>query len=348
MNKYFRENQVRAWSLLTYAEGGQQKYGGNDGYFDKVSQTYDYHKKVINYDQLHQGDIVLIRNNDQLFGISKINKISIHQDIRQQKRCPKCNRTKIDPRKKTKYIYRCFKCKYEFNEPIITSLQGELFTAYYGDYFIPTKDAVNIEDLKKASLDNMRQLSIRPIDFQKIEATLLKNVPGVAILLNKNVSSNHLKSYECEDIKNNDNSNISEYIPIEDDERQILYRQIKERQGQPEFRKALISRYGSQCMISGYKLLEVVEAAHISSYRGLKDNHPENGLLLRTDLHTLFDLDLLGIEPEFLQVKLHQKVLDTGYKCLEGRKLICSKFKPSKEALKSRWSLFLKRLQSDD
>ena len=31
-------------------------------------------------------------------------------------------------------------------------------------------------------------------------------------------------------------------------------------------------------------------------YRGTKDNHPDNGLLLRADIHTLFDLDMIGID----------------------------------------------------
>jgi putative restriction endonuclease len=37
-------------------------------------------------------------------------------------------------------------------------------------------------------------------------------------------------------------------------------------------------------------------------YRGMKDNDPSNGLLLRTDIHTLYDLNLLGIEPDSLKV----------------------------------------------
>ncbi len=46
-------------------------------------------------------------------------------------------------------------------------------------------------------------------------------------------------------------------------------------------------------------------AAHIKAYRGEQDNHPDNGLLLRSDIHTLFDVDLHGIEPEHLQVENH-------------------------------------------
>ncbi|WP_100900809.1 HNH endonuclease signature motif containing protein [Nostoc flagelliforme] len=68
---------------------------------------------------------------------------------------------------------------------------------------------------------------------------------------------------------------------------------------------------------------------------------PDNGLLLRADFHTLFDLNLLGINPESLEVKFHPKVMETGYQKLEGRKLKCSKYKPSQSALESRWKQFL-------
>ena len=54
----------------------------------------------------------------------------------------------------------------------------------------------------------------------------------------------------------------------------------------------------------------MLEAAHISPYRGEDDNHVENGLLLRSDIHTLFDLDLLGIDPERLRVVLHQDLVE--------------------------------------
>lgn len=152
--------------------------------------------------------------------------------------------------------------------------------------------------------------------------------------------------------KKNDNVfediDIARYSLTEADRRPMVMRQIRERRGQSQFRQALCLRYGDQCMITGCKLLDVVEAAHISPYRGSEDNHPANGLLLRTDLHTLFDLDLLGIEPESLQIKLHSKVLSTTYKNLDGKQLKCSKVKPSQEALISRWSQFLKGLKSDN
>ncbi len=158
----------------------------------------------------------------------------------------------------------------------------------------------------------------------------------------------YLKADDAEmEWKNNEVANELTYFPTTDDNRQIAMRQLKIRRGQHAFRQALRKRYGDQCMITKCQLLDIIEAAHLSPYRGDADNNPENGLLLRADLHTLFDLDLLGIHPESLQVQFHPKVLAAGYHDWKDNKLCCSTLKPSEAALKSRWKLFLRRLQSE-
>lgn len=130
------------------------------------------------------------------------------------------------------------------------------------------------------------------------------------------------------------------YVLLEDDRRLLVERQIRERRGQGVFRNSLRNRYGDRCLITCCKVLAVLEAAHISPYRGEKDNHPENGLLLRTDIHTLFDLDLLGIEPTTLRVELHPEVAKE-YGELAGRSLACAEEnRPSLEALRLRYEQF--------
>lgn len=137
------------------------------------------------------------------------------------------------------------------------------------------------------------------------------------------------------------------YFPIAGDSRQVVMQQIRVRRGQRTFRQTLRSRYGNQCMITGCQLLDIIEAAHISPYRGEADNHPENGLLLRADLHTLFDLDLLGIHPESLQVQFHPAAKAAGYHEWEGETILCSNVRPSQTALESRWQRFLMRLRDE-
>src|ERR1700722_13605652 len=73
------------------------------------------------------------------------------------------------------------------------------------------------------------------------------------------------------------------------DARERIRRTIVQRRGQAKFRNALLEAYGSRCAISGCGALEVLEAAHICPYQGSATNHVTNGLLLRADIHTLFD-----------------------------------------------------------
>jgi hypothetical protein len=67
-----------------------------------------------------------------------------------------------------------------------------------------------------------------------------------------------------------------------------------------------------------------------------------NGLLLRADLHTLFDLGLLALNTQ-LRVELAPSLLSSEYKKLEGKKLRQSlrpSEAPSKDALEQRYRDF--------
>jgi putative restriction endonuclease len=115
-------------------------------------------------------------------------------------------------------------------------------------------------------------------------------------------------------------------LPFEDFEpinvADLRKRQIAEivrRKGQAKFRSALIAAYGGKCAITGCDALEALEAAHISPYKGDQSDHPQNGLLLRGDLHSLFDLGLLAIDPETLTVVLAPKLANTSYASLAGQ-----------------------------
>ena len=92
----------------------------------------------------------------------------------------------------------------------------------------------------------------------------------------------------------------------------------------------------------------MLEVAHIRPYRGENDNNPQNGLLLHADIHTLFDLNLIGIEPVELRVELHPTLArDDHYGTLAGKKLRCKpQRRPSPEQLELRYDQFKNRLQS--
>jgi len=123
------------------------------------------------------------------------------------------------------------------------------------------------------------------------------------------------------------------------DARERISRTIAQRRGQKSFRDALIAAYGGRCAITGCNVLDVLEAAHIYPYRGPKTNKVTNGLLLRADLHTLFDCGLIDINPVTLKVMLVPELHSSEYGALHGRTLRTPKSQsqaPSREALQSR------------
>jgi putative restriction endonuclease len=50
--------------------------------------------------------------------------------------------------------------------------------------------------------------------------------------------------------------------------------------------------------VTGERSIPVLDAAHIQPYRGPASNHVQNGLLLRADLHRLYDAGYLTVTPD--------------------------------------------------
>ena len=69
----------------------------------------------------------------------------------------------------------------------------------------------------------------------------------------------------------------------------------KQRLGQGAFRIVVTDLYQRRCAVSGEKTLPVLEAAHIKPYAMNGENVAANGILLRSDIHTLFDAGYVTI-----------------------------------------------------
>jgi putative restriction endonuclease len=75
------------------------------------------------------------------------------------------------------------------------------------------------------------------------------------------------------------------------------------RLGQGSFRVLVTDIYDRRCAITGERTLPVLDAAHIKPFRLDGPHDPRNGLLLRSDLHTLFDRGYVTVTPDLrLQV----------------------------------------------
>jgi putative restriction endonuclease len=72
----------------------------------------------------------------------------------------------------------------------------------------------------------------------------------------------------------------------------------KVRVGQFAFKALVQEAYGRRCAVTGDKIVPVLQAAHIRPVSQDGENRVDNGLLLRSDVHTLFDRGYLGVHPE--------------------------------------------------
>lgn len=130
------------------------------------------------------------------------------------------------------------------------------------------------------------------------------------------------------------------------DARERELRSIALRKGQPAFRQALLGAYKGLCAITGCDAQEALEAAHILPYDGPSTNHVQNGLLLRADMHTLFDLGEIQIDPDRLIVQISSRLMTTVYREFHGQKLrvpSSREHQPSVEAFRRRAASEAKR-----
>jgi len=326
-------NSTAGWVLLTF--GNERAYAGNSGYADDLKRVYRYDSFVPNHRQLGEGDIVLLRDKNSLQGMARISRIQQEQGTKERRRCQVCRTTEMTPRVNT----GDFRCRngHTFQSPRVSFDPCTHYEAYFGTSFVAVPGALSISELRAACPAYNKQLAMQRIDLSMVASQLASGNPAAAVLLEGGYAE---MNEGVPDLQ----TSTGGYILGRRDTREEVMRTIRARRGQQRFRENLRRRYGDACMISGCGLMDVVEAAHILPFRGTDDNHPENGLLLRADLHTLFDLDLLGIEPDQLRVHLHPHVAATGYRQFGGARLHHpSSVRPSRDALKSRWELFRTR-----
>lgn len=75
-------------------------------------------------------------------------------------------------------------------------------------------------------------------------------------------------------------------------------RLVTQRLGQQAFQAMVLAAYGRRCAITGERIRPVLQAAHIRPVSQDGQNRVDNGLLLRSDVHTLFDRGYLGVDPD--------------------------------------------------
>ncbi|WP_434716931.1 HNH endonuclease [Paraburkholderia sp. A2RO-4L] len=130
----------------------------------------------------------------------------------------------------------------------------------------------------------------------------------------------------------------------DEEEKQLVA--IRARRGQADFRVRLLCAYGTTCAISGSTVEPLLEAAHIVPHALETNFATTNGLLLRADIHTLFDLYLIAVAADG-RVAVSRSLEWTEYAQFRGRRLVAvpadQQARPSTVQLQRHYDLFIAR-----
>lgn len=100
---------------------------------------------------------------------------------------------------------------------------------------------------------------------------------------------------------------------------------VRPRLGQGAFRVLVTEAYARRCAVTAEKTLPALEAAHIRPYAIGGDHAPANGILLRRDIHSLFDLGYVTITPD-LRFEVSRRIREEyedgrAYYALHGKQI---------------------------
>lgn len=106
-------------------------------------------------------------------------------------------------------------------------------------------------------------------------------------------------------------------------------RLLPTRLGQGAFRARVLDIYDRRCAVTLEKTVPVLEAAHIRPYSDGGKHENANGLLLRSDIHRLFDEGYVTVTPSF-QFEVSRDIKENfsngrDYYAMQGRKIFAPK-----------------------
>jgi hypothetical protein len=113
---------------------------------------------------------------------------------------------------------------------------------------------------------------------------------------------------------------VFEFSDINDARKKIL-RSVVVRQGQHKFRNQLLQNYKYRCCMTKCNVIDTLEACHIFPYMGPKTNYSNNGIILRSDLHVLFDKNKIAIDNNYKVILSDELKHSDFYKFLDNKKI---------------------------
>ncbi|WP_084127405.1 HNH endonuclease signature motif containing protein [Demequina sp. NBRC 110054] len=296
----------QAWLLL--AAGENRQYGGNSGYEDEADVFYSWDSTVKNHAEIAVGDRIALWDKERLLGISVIEQIDKTESTKIRSRCPECGRTNISERITKSPRFKCQKCYAEFETPVAETVPVTQYQSRHDAAWTSLDGLLDGPQLRSLCLSPASQHSMRSMDWEALQDAISDNGATRAI---ERVASRTPEFAEV-------NQQI-EVSPMRSGHTQSV---VRVRRGQQQFRKRILSLFGERCAFTGSAPKRVLEAGHLYSYADLGEHHEHGGLMLRRDIHKLFDDGGLAVDPTSLAVDVAPELEPyPQYAGLHGRNL---------------------------
>ncbi|MFJ4650455.1 HNH endonuclease [Nocardia sp. NPDC088792] len=257
----------RAWLVLVKSD--YRRLNSGDLYDDDVSTQYSWDSRVANHLQVEPGHIIVVWDEQELLGASVIESITQGQGNRPIARCPSCRKTNIERRSTIQPAFRCSECKITFDEPQLEDAEVATFRSTHGQGWVDLIGTLQAAELRALCVKPKSQNSIRELRWTEFRAAVRTGLV-----------SDPLRPLEATVAQMTDGHSV---------------RPVRVRLGQAGFRAELLRRFGANCAFSGTLPEAALEACHLYSYARIGHHDPHGGILLRRDLHRLFDSGLIAV-----------------------------------------------------
>lgn len=309
------EAAVSAWLLMSV--GDSRQHGGNAGYDDQVDVYYTWDSTVPNHAQVKRGDPIVLWDKEQLLGISVIEEIETKLRDKLLFRCPRCGRAGIKERKNRAPRFKCYKCQREFDEPTTQTTRVIEYRSRHDAAWTSLENLLPGSDLRRLCGSPKSQLSMRVLRWDAFQAALV----------GKGVSAERAVGRVLQ--------RAPDFVFPQGHTLEF----VRVRRGQSQFRDHLLRKQGETCAFTGQAPRRVLEAGHLYSYANLGVHHEHGGLMLRRDVHRLFDDGWIAVDPERLRLDVSVELeAFPQYAALHDRRVITQLRDTQVEWLSKHWA----------
>jgi hypothetical protein len=253
------------------AVGDERQHAGNEGYDDTPETHYSWDSTVPHHADVSRGDVIAIWDKQQLLGASVIEDIEVGESTKWLYSCPNCGKASIKARKTLEPRYLCSGCHSTFDEPARRQVRVTTYRSRHDIGWTELIGGLSGPELRSLCESTNSQQSLRPLRWTDFVDSL-DRYPAFGRLTVVDARADQLSGGH----------------------RTVT---VRVRLGQAAFRRRLIEQFGAVCAFTGPAPLSVLDACHLYSYATNGTHHAHGGLLLRRDIHRLFDAGHLAVHP---------------------------------------------------